>query len=332
MERNILVDKLKGYACLLVLFGHVIMGIRLAGINIPSFFEGVEKFVWSFHVALFMFLSGVVYKETGEWKTKKTKTQFIIHKLLNLGIPYFVFSAVYIAINSFIGEANTQSSLSDILNIWKTPVAQYWFLYALFFLFLIWTCFSGLLKNWQTTLIVVLIGYVLPLFGIGLGSLDVVFYSALAFGIGTFINFSQLTKLPTIFKIVTVLAHLAVGVLLVILGKIEDAFYKEIMTLFGIYSSIMFISLIQDIKIISRFLLFINKYSLQIYLLHTIFTAGIRVILIRVNITNWLIHIIMGTVCGIFFSILASVIAKKTKFLDIFFFPTKTIKSLKKNV
>ena len=53
MERNILVDKLKGYACLLVLFGHVIMGIRLAGINIPSFFEGVEKFVWSFHVALF---------------------------------------------------------------------------------------------------------------------------------------------------------------------------------------------------------------------------------------------------------------------------------------
>lgn len=330
MERNVLVDKLKGYACFLVLFGHVIMGIRLAGINIPSFFEGVEKFVWSFHVALFMFLSGVVYKETGEWKNKKTKIQFIIHKLLNLGIPYFVFSAVYIAINSFVSEANTQSSLSDILTIWKTPVAQYWFLYALFFLFLIWTCFSGLLKNCQTTLIMVLIGYILPLFGIGLGSLDVVFYSALAFGIGTFINFSQLTKLPTVLKYVTILTHLAIGVLLVVLGKIEGAFYKEIMVLFGIYSSILFISLIQDIKIVSRFLLFINKYSLQIYLLHTIFTAGIRVILIRVNITNWLIHIIMGTVCGIFFSVLASVIAKKTKFLDIFFFPTKTIQSLKK--
>ena len=80
MERNVLVDRLKGYACFLVLFGHVIMGIRLAGINIPVFFEGVEKFLWSFHVSLFMFLSGVVYKETGEWKRKKTKSKFILSK------------------------------------------------------------------------------------------------------------------------------------------------------------------------------------------------------------------------------------------------------------
>ena len=77
MERNVLVDKLKGYACFLVLFGHVIMGVRLSGVNIPSFFEGIEKFIWSFHVALLLFLSGVVYKETGEWKNKKTKRLLI---------------------------------------------------------------------------------------------------------------------------------------------------------------------------------------------------------------------------------------------------------------
>ena len=137
MERNILVDKLKGYACFLVLFGHVIMGIRLAGINIPSVFEGVEKFIWSFHVPLFLFLSGVVYRETGGWKRQKSKSKFILHKLWTLGIPYVVFSAVYIIINSAVGQANTQSSFGDVLDIWKTPVAQYWFLYALFFLFVI---------------------------------------------------------------------------------------------------------------------------------------------------------------------------------------------------
>ena len=62
MERNVLVDRLKGYACFLVLLGHVIMGIRLAGMDIPEFFWGMEKFIWSFHVELFLFLSGVVYK------------------------------------------------------------------------------------------------------------------------------------------------------------------------------------------------------------------------------------------------------------------------------
>lgn len=325
MERNVLVDKLKGYACFLVLFGHVIMGIRLAGIDIPSFFEGVEKFLWSFHVALFMFLSGVVYKETGEWKSKKTKPKFILHKLLNFGIPYFVFSAIYIFINSFVGQANTNSSLSDILKIWKTPVAHYWFLYALFFLFVIWTGFSGILKNWQTTLLVVLIGYIFPLLGIGLGSFDVVFYSALSFGVGTFINFKKISKPSAWFKYLFVFLHIIVAVLFIITNIIEDAFVKEFMALFGIYASILFISLLQNFKPISHFFDFMNKYSFQIYLLHTIFTAGIRIVLLRVNVTQWWIHVILGTICGIAFSVIVAVIAKKIKFLNFFFFPTKYI-------
>ena len=329
MERNVLVDKLKGYACFLVLFGHVIMGIRLAGISIPAFFEGVEKFVWSFHVALFMFLSGVVYKETGEWRGKKTKVRFLWHKLLNLGVPYVVFSAVYIAINSLVGQANTQSSLLDILNIWKTPVAQYWFLYALFFLFCIWVCLSGILKNWQIMLLVVAVGYGLPLLGLGLGSFDIVFYSALAFGMGTCLDFSQLTKLPAALKGAVAVAHVAVGVLLVVFGLIEQPFVKEAMALFGIYAGIQFISLLQHCKPIAHFLLFINKYSLQIYLLHTIFTAGIRIVLLRVNVTQWWLHIVFGIACGLAFSVFAAVVAKKTKVLNLFFFPVKTYKSLK---
>lgn len=35
MERDKASDLLKGYACFLVVFGHVIMGIRKAGIEIP---------------------------------------------------------------------------------------------------------------------------------------------------------------------------------------------------------------------------------------------------------------------------------------------------------
>ena len=327
MERNVLVDRLKGYACFLVLFGHVIMGIRLAGIDIPGFFWGTEKFIWSFHVALFLFLSGVVYKVTGEWKSKKSKSGLILYKLCALGIPYIAFSVVYILINSLVGEANTGFAVSDILYIWKTPVAQYWYLYALFFLFCIWTIFSGIIKNWQITFIVILIGYLAPLFGIPLGSLDVVFYSALAFGVGTFVDFNKITKLPAWSKWLIVLMHIAVGVTLVLLDKIEAPIIKEIMILFGIYSSIMFISVIQNLKLISRFLDFVNKYSFQIYLLHTIFTAGIRIILLRMNIAQWWIHVILGTVCGLVFSVLAALIAKKVKFLNFFFFPAKAYAS-----
>ena len=330
MERNVLVDRLKGYACFLVLFGHVIMGIRLAGIDIPGFFGGMEKFIWSFHVALFLFLSGVVYKVTGEWKRKKTKWKFILYKLYTLGIPYIAFSAIYILINSLVGEANTGFTPSDILRIWNTPVAQYWYLYALFFLFCIWTTFSGVLKNWQITIIAVLIGYLAPLFGIPLGGLDVVFYSALAFGIGTFVDFKSITKLSTWAKCLVVILHIVTGVVFVLLNKIEAPFIKEIMILFGIYSSIMFISMLQCCKSVARFLDFINKYSFQIYLLHTIFTAGIRIILIRLNISQWWIHVLLGTALGLAFSVLAAKIAKKVGCLNFFFFPSKAYMPKKK--
>lgn len=323
MERNLLVDRLKGYACFLVLFGHVIMGIRVAGINIPEFFGGMEKFIWSFHIALFLFLSGVVYKVTGEWKSKKTKLNFILHKLYNLGVPYVTFSVIYVLINSFVGETNTDFALLDILYIWKTPIAQYWFLYALFFLFCIWTLLSGILKNWQITLITLLIGYTAPLLGVSLGCFEVVFYSALAFGIGTFINFKKLTLIPLWSKYLIISLHLAVGILLIIINKIEVPLVKEIMMLFGIYASILFVYIIQKINFIARFLDFVNKYSFQIYLLHTIFTAGIRIILLRLTISQWWIHVIAGTLCGLIFSVLAAVIAKKIKFLNFFFFPAK---------
>lgn len=324
MERNVLVDRLKGYACFLVLFGHVVRGIRTAGISVPFFFEGMELFIWSFHVALFLFLSGVVYQLTGEWKNYNSKSKFILHKLLNLGIPYIVFSVIYILINSLVAESNTQSSIKDILFIWKTPIAQYWFLYALFFLFCIWVMLSKILKNWQITIIALIIGYGVPLLGKTLGCFEIVFYSALAFGIGTFVNFDMLSKPQTYIKCLVIILHLIAGIVLINLNIIESPFIKEIMLLFGIYSSILFISIIQNCKLIAQFLGFMNGYSFQIYLLHTIFTAGIRIILLRLSITQWWIHVFVGTICGIAFSTLVAILAKKVRFLNFFFFPTKS--------
>ena len=323
MERNLLVDRLKGYACFLVLFGHVIMGVRLAGIDIPGFFWDLEKVIWSFHVALFMFLSGSVYRMTGEWRGKKTRLGFILHKLIGLGIPYVVFSAVYILINSLVGQVNTQSSVWDILWIWKTPVAQYWFLYALFFLFCLWALLSRFLQNWMITLLTVAVAYAVPLLGGTLGSFDIVFGSALAFGLGTCMRVETLTKVPLWGKLLGIVAHVALGFAFAKTDWIEKPFIDECIMLLGIAASIWLFSLIGTWKPLDRFLLFMNKYSFQTYLLHTIFTAGIRIVLVRMHVSQWWIHVVVGTLFGIGGSVLVSVIAKKMKFPNFFFFPTK---------
>lgn len=321
MGRNLLIDRLKGYACFLVLFGHVIMGMRNAGIVMPSFLFGLEKFIWTFHVPLFLFLSGAVYSITDEWHRKKTKFNFIKYKLLKLGVPYFVFSVIYILINSLSGDTNTSFSANDILTLWKTPVAQYWYLYALFFLLCIWTVFSGILKPWKTTVLLTALGYIIyEIFG-ETGSLSMVLSSALSFGIGTFSGISFFDKTSVKIKISVIAFHILSGCLIIYFGFENTPFVKELFTVLGIVSSIFFISVIQNTNMVSRFLDFMNRYSFQTYLLHTIFTAGIRIILLKTGISNWGIHIFAGCICGLAFSVISSVIAERFKVLNWFFFP-----------
>ena len=73
-----------------------------------------------------------------------------------------------------------------------------------------------------------------------------------------------------------------------------------------------------------------NKYSFQIYLLHTIFTAGTRVVLMRVGVNQWYIHLVAGCVLGLAFSVIAAIIAEKIKILNICFFPSKMLKNKQK--
>lgn len=170
-NRNCFVDQLKGFACLCVAFGHVIMGIRKAGVDTSVAMVYFEEYIWTFHVPLFIFLSGYVYRLTGGWESKGNRFNFILHKFLNLGIPYFFFSTLYILINIITPGVNNRNSLSDILLLWKMPTAQHWFLYALFFLFVIWIIIP--VRRTVATIILTLVCTILSMTSINLGFLGV---------------------------------------------------------------------------------------------------------------------------------------------------------------
>ena len=142
-------------------------------------------------------------------------------------------------------------------------------------------------------------------------------------------SFHSLSKPKAWLKGLVVLAHLTVGAVCVRLNVIEAAWIKEGMMLLGIYASILLISMLESCKPIARFLSFMNKYSFQTYLLHTIFTAGVRIALLRLGITRWWIHVPAGIVCGIACSVLAAIIAQRIPLLNFFFFPTRAFR--KKN-
>ena len=60
--------------------------------------------------------------------------------------------------------------------------------------------------------------------------------------------------------------------------------------------------------------------------MHTIFAAPIRIILLKLNITNPVVHISIGLFICLAGQIIASITMNKVKYLDFVLYPTKYIR------
>ena len=74
------------------------------------------------------------------------------------------------------------------------------------------------------------------------------------------------------------------------------------------------------------FMDFIAKYTMQIFLMHTLFAAPLRAVLLKIGITSALIHVILGLAISFAGPIIAAWIMKKTKWLEFFLYPNKFVK------
>ena len=72
---------------------------------------------------------------------------------------------------------------------------------------------------------------------------------------------------------------------------------------------------------------FLAKYTMPIFLMHTLFAAPLRSALLKIGIANAVVHVTMGL--GISFAgpIVAAWIMKKTKWLEFFLYPNKLMRS-----
>ena len=74
---------------------------------------------------------------------------------------------------------------------------------------------------------------------------------------------------------------------------------------------------------------FLAKYTMPIFLMHTLFAAPLRSVLLKIGIVNIAIHVMLGIGISFVGPIIAAWIMKKTKWLEFFLYPNKVI-SLKK--
>lgn len=73
---------------------------------------------------------------------------------------------------------------------------------------------------------------------------------------------------------------------------------------------------------------FLAKYTMPIFLMHTLFAAPLRSVLIKIGIENAVIHAVLGLVISFAGPIIAAWIMKKTKWLEFFLYPNKFIRKV----
>jgi fucose 4-O-acetylase-like acetyltransferase len=319
------VDLAKGIGIILVVYGHVLRGINSAHMGLSKkFFTDSDTLVYGFHMPLFFLLSGLFVEK---W-VKKGFAKAVSQKALTLLVPYLMWSLIQGAINV------EMSSLTNSGMTWKqlftdilvNPFGQFWFLYTIFILFVL---YYGLRRVFSVSLILGIsvamyivspyidywvLGYITKYFlFLVLGSFIMNYdinrieksmsnnwYIISSVAWFVLFNVFYLTfKTNVISENLTQLVVALTGVNLVVTGSL----YLTRLKLKGI-----------------RWLEKLGAMSMAVYLVHILVASGARIILSKfMHVDNIAVQIAADTLLGVVLPVIAFKMAEKIKISNIMF-------------
>lgn len=317
------VDDVKVIACILVVLGHFFQSMTKANIMPENDLYGwFNTTIYYFHVPLFFICSGYLYQKYSKVNSVDSWCKNVVKKLLALGVPYATFSTItWVLKKLFSSSVNDQiGGLGDILFL--HPTAPYWYLYALFFIFLVTPTFSSM-KVAVVGLVVALTAKVLILIGGGYSiyAVSTVLLNEIWFVLGMSICAFNVQLKDKIVK------GTICGVLFISLSIVEYTAKisgSVISFAMGLMACVAVILMVADFeKKFGRGMDFLAKYTMPIFLMHTLFAAPMRSVLMKIGITNAAIHVVLGLGISFVGPIIAAWVMKKTKWLEFFMYPNK---------
>ena len=317
------VDDVKVIACILVALGHFFMSMVQSGILPDSnLHEWFITTIYYFHVPLFFICSGYLYQKYSKVDSVESWHRNVAKKALALGVPYATFTtATWILKKVFSSSINNQiGGLGDTLFL--HPTAPYWYLYALFFIFLVTPTFNSV-KAVAVGLVVALAAKSLILTGGGYGvyAVSTVLINEIWFVLGMGIcAFNVQLKGRKVQGTICGLLFLILSIVVYMIG-IRVGVISFVMGLLACAATIMMVE--GFVEKFGRGMDFLAKYTMPIFLMHTLFAAPMRSILMKVGIENAVAHVVLGLGISFVGPIIAAWIMKKTKWLEFFLYPNK---------
>lgn len=325
-KREVWVDDVKVIACILVVLGHFFQSMTKAVI-VPAgnLYEWFNTTIYYFHVPLFFICSGYLYQKYSKVDSLKSWKKNVLKKALAFGVPYVTFTtATWVLKKVFSSNVNDQiGGLGDTLLL--HPTAPYWYLYALFFIFLVTPTFTDV-KMAAVGLAISVAAKLLILVGGGTGiyAVSTVLTNEIWFVLGMSICVFDL-QLKGKKRQGTIIGILFLGLsVAVYMANIQNSVVSFALGLMACASVIFLVTGLEEKS--EKAMNFLAKYTMPIFLMHTLFAAPLRAVLLKIGITNAVVHVLLGIGISFVGPIIAAWIMKKTKWLEFFLYPSRIIK------
>ncbi len=324
------VDDVKVFACVLVALGHFFQSMVNASI-LPetAVYSWFDRTIYYFHVPLFFLCSGYLHQKKA---ASGSRMKELGRKAVSLGIPYVVFSiATWLLKEVFSGSVNTrnQGLLHTLL---LEPASPYWYLYTLFFIFLVTPRFSGG-RSAALGGLCALALKALRMFGLadtGWYPVDSIMEYEIWFVLGMLLRFVPVEKAGPgkMWAGLGSAAGFLAASLWISIGDLRGGLISAAM---GLWGCITVLLILRNWNMGSRLRWLADAlagYTMPVFLMHTIFAAGSRAVLLKLGIDQPVIHVVCGIAVSFAGPVVAALIMERLK-LDFLLYPGKYMNSAK---
>lgn len=310
--RNLEIDTIRGFACILLVAYHVIGSESTNGLLVADGpYRIIADLLAFIRMPLFTFLSGYVYA----WHPYRGAMDrgaagaFIRGKARRLLIPMLVVGSFFVLIRSWTPGTNLTSEPWVLLHL--LPVEHFWFVESLFLIFLLIIPLEagGMLKTERrffAIFILVALAFVSQVeFPTNYFSINGVFYLLPFFLAGLASSRFDLRteKRYSLLWIGLLLpyAYLAIRIQ-------SPDWMLERRSLIALWIGLLSSFLLVRSEWQQHWLARIGHFSYSIYLFHVFFTAASRIFLQKLHLTSMPIFVIAGVIAGVWGPILLDLI------------------------
>lgn len=328
LQRLDWIDVAKGIGILLVVLGHLLRGLVSAGILAPNeALRVIDSVIYSFHMPLFFFLAGIFFDES---ITKRGVSGVIWSKVETLFYPYVIWSLIQGSVEVALARyTNGSETVADVLSLLWEPRAQFWFLYALFQIFIVSSIFLSFKSRW--------ISYSFVAIG------TVLFWLGSSEHLGPFIHASRMLIFFVLgvlfFRLGGLLVNWSVRMLVftLVVFIAAEYFYHQVYNLSyadrspfslalacgGIVATIALANSLSGT--FNKAFAYLGRMSMYIYLMHILAASGMRVILMKTCPDAPIsIHIAAGLVAGIFVPLVIGRLCERFGLMFLFKMPRRS--------